>query len=267
MPLKHSLVPPRARSKAQLFTLVVGAFAVLSITAGVIVLALGNSNQGTPAIAPSTSASSGPAKAATTASAATISPELSVALTDWRSGKVDAAEAVIRNAVVASSELAELDAVTKPLAAPLADESAARALQGLLERTALGSSRSMASALADVAVTDDAKPRDAALALLRSRHPLLSKESLARVRLRDAETCEAFEAAKEEETRAGTVATRHDLERLALGDCTSMVRARHVCECGERAPADPIPPPLPTADPTAEPTTDPASGAEEDPLK
>jgi hypothetical protein len=122
----------------------------------------------------------------------------------------------------------------------------------------------MASSLADVAVTDDAKPRDAALSLLRSRHSLLAKESLARVRLRDAETCEAFEAAKEEETRAGTIATRRDLERLALGQCTSMVRARQVCDCNRPAPPDPIAPDSSPADlPTADPAADPASTADE----
>jgi eukaryotic-like serine/threonine-protein kinase len=252
VPLKQSLVPPPAEAKSQLFT-IAAALAVVSITAGVIALVLVNSNEGTATIAPSTTASAGPVEASTIATAATISPELSAALTDWQSGKADAAETVIRNAVVTSPELAELDGVTKPLAASLADESAASALKRLLERTALGSSRSMASALADVAVTDDAKPRDAALSLLRSRHSLLSKEPLARVRLRDADTCEAFEAAKEEEKRVATVATRRDIERLALEHCTSMVRVRHVCDCNRPAAAEPIPPPLPTADPTGDP--------------
>jgi serine/threonine-protein kinase len=256
VPLKESLVPPRAPAKTQLFRLVVAGGAVASITAGVIGLVLLNSNQdAATTVTPPTTASSRPVEAPRPTNAATISPELSAALTDWTSGKAAAAETVIRNAVVTSPELAELDTLTKPLAAPLADESAAGALNGLLERTALGSSRSMASALADVAVTDDAKPRDAALSLLRSRHPLLSKESLARVRLRDADTCEAFEAAEEEERRAATVATRRDLERLALGHCSSMVRVRDVCDCNGSAPAEPIPPPLPTADPAGDPAT------------
>jgi serine/threonine protein kinase len=241
VPLKNAVVPRRSNS-----ALVVGLSMVALLAVGGIVLYLVTSNEAATTTATrATSSASVPAAA----SSAPMSPELTSALNDWRSGKIDPAARVIRDAIVASPDLAEVDAVTKPLAAPLADEAAARALENLLAKSALGSSRAMASALADVAVTDDSKPRDAALALLRTRHHLLSKESVARVRLRDVESCEAFDAAKDEAARVATVATRHDLERLGHGDCKSMLRKSHVCGCIGPSPLEPTP--------SADPATDP----------
>ena len=168
----------------------------------------------------------------------TLSPELAAALADWRNGKYEPAGAVIGSAVTATPALAELEAVSKPLAAPVADESARRALAKLLDTTVLGHSRGMVSALAEVAVTDDPRGRDAALGLLRGRQALLSNEQGARVGLRDADTCELFDAAKRQATEAATTATQRDLERLGRGECKAMLRVGNICEaCAGGGPA------------------------------
>jgi hypothetical protein len=115
----------------------------------------------------------------------------------------------------------------------------------LLETTALGRSRAMASALAEVGVADEPKRRDAALGLLRARQDLLSNEQAARVRLRDVDTCEAFDAAIAAETEVATNATKRDLERLALGECNAMLRVNRLCDAckGGRAAGTEKPPP------------------------
>jgi hypothetical protein len=166
-----------------------------------------------------------------------VPPELARALADWQKGKFELAGAVIGSAIKESPQLAELDAISKPLAAPVADEAAGRVLATLLETTSLGQSPAMALALADVAVTDDPRGREEALRLLRARQRLLPNEVAVRVQLRDADTCEAFEAAKAQESRAATTATRRDLERLGLGQCKSMLRVSRLCDaCATSAP-------------------------------
>ncbi len=253
VPLKDAVVPRRPN-----IPLVIGLSLAFFLVVGAVGLFVVRSDEGSTT---TTSTSAPPSarvpvpKPAATTTTATISPELAAALADWKSGKTEPAAQTIRKAIDAAPELAENDAVTRPLAAPLADEPAARALAKLLAATALGTSRAMASALADVAVSDDAKPREAALWVLRTRHQLLSKENVARVRLRDAETCQAFDAAKDEAVRVATVAARHDLTRLAHGECRSMVRATKVCGCIGPAPLEPTP--------DAEPATDPANHADD----
>lgn len=162
-----------------------------------------------------------------------LSPELVAALAEWNAGRYEPAGADIGKAMLASPELAEHEDVTRPLAAPVGDEAARRALTKLLDGTALGHSRAMASALAETAVTDEPKKRDGALALLRGRQELLSGEQAARTRLRDAETCEAFTAAKALVDDVDTAAATRDLERLDLGECKAMLRVSRLCDsCG-----------------------------------
>lgn len=175
----------------------------------------------------------------TTNGTTSSSRDLTAALTEWNAGRFEPAGATIAKEMLASPELAESDSVSKPLAAPIGDESARRALVKLLDATSLGRSRAMASALADVAVTDEPKKRDAALGLLRTRQDLLSDEQAARTRLRDAETCEALEAAKALESEEETAATIRDLERLDLGECKAMLRVSKLCEACKTGPVQP----------------------------
>jgi serine/threonine-protein kinase len=191
-----------------------------------------------------------------------LPPELAAALVDWKNGKFETAGAAIGKAVAASAPLAELDAVSKPLAASVADESARRALGHLFETTTLGGSRAMASALADVAVADEPKGRDGALRFLHGRSGLLSAEQAARVHLRDAESCATLEAAKAEETQVATAATERDLDRIHSGECKTLLRVSQLCDActansvpgsdkGQRAistlPAAPVAAPAPAA--------------------
>ncbi len=161
----------------------------------------------------------------------TLSAEMTAALADFRSGKLDPSTSVIRSALTADPKLAESDAVAQALAAQVGNETARRALAGLLETTALGRSTAMASALATMAVKDEPTARNGALELVRDRQDLLTAEQGARVRLRDAEECDDFEAAKNEEAKVATTSTLRDLERLTLGECKRMVRVTEVCEC------------------------------------
>lgn len=158
------------------------------------------------------------------------SSELAAALAEWNAGRYEPAGAAIGKTVLASPEIAELESVSRPLASPVGDENARRALTKLLDATPLGRSRAMAAALADAAVTDEPQKRDAALGLLQTRQDLLSDEQAARVRLRDAETCEALAAAKDLESEEETAATTRDLERLDLGDCKVMLRVTNLCD-------------------------------------
>jgi len=201
-----------------------------------------------------------------------LPPELAAALADWNDGKYEPAGAAIGKAILASPELAERDDVGRPLAAPVADETARRALTKLLETTALGRSHAMASALADVAVADDPKRRDVALVLLRERQDLLSKEQAARTRLRDAETCEALDGAKASATDVATSATKRDLERVTTGECKSLLRVTSLCDTcagapvkaasrsGAAAPTTAQPKPAPPAPPAPPPSPDNAHG-------
>ena len=160
-----------------------------------------------------------------------LSAEVTAALADFRSGKLDPSTSVIRSAITADPKLAESDAVAQALAAQVGNETARRALAGLLETTALGRSTAMASALATMAVKDEATARNGALELVRDRQDLLTAEQAARVRLRDAEECDDFDAAMNEEAKVATTSTLRDLERLSHGECKRMVRVTDVCEC------------------------------------
>jgi serine/threonine-protein kinase len=193
--------------------------------------------------------------------AATLPPELTAAVGDWNDGKFEPAGAAIGKVVLATPSFAELESLSRPLAAPVGDDSARRAVTKLLETTELGRSRAMASALAEVAVGDEPARRDVALNLLRNRQDLLSDEQAARVRLRDASTCEDLDTAKAAESQVGTEATRRDLERLGLSECKTMLLVSRLCDActGGRAtprpgavtqgkpviPAAPAPPPSP----------------------
>ncbi len=160
-----------------------------------------------------------------------LSADVTAALTDWKAGKLDPSTTVIRTAVTEDPKLAESDVLAQALAAQVNNEASRNALAGLLETTPLGRSKAMAFALATMAVKDDPATRDGALELVRDRQDLLTSEQLARVRLRDAEKCDDYEAAKTDEGKLATSATLRDLERLSHGECRRIVRVPEVCEC------------------------------------
>jgi serine/threonine-protein kinase len=194
----------------------VGVVAAMMLVGGVIAMVLWSRSSSGPSVMP---------------------VELTTALVDWRNGKFEASSAVIGRSVTEAPALAELEEVAKPLAAPIADDSARAALAKLFEATPLANSHAMATALAETAVAEESKARDAALGLLRARHDLLSTEQRARVRLRDAETCDALQAAKAQAAEVATAPTQRDLERLAKGDCKVMLRTNHLCDaCSAPSP-------------------------------
>ncbi len=155
--------------------------------------------------------------------------EVTAALEDWKSGKVDPAAKVIEAAITAEPALAEDTSIAEALAGTVGDEPARDRLDGLLQRTKLGRSTAMAKALAAMAMKDVPNKRDAALELLRDRQDLLTREQASRVRLRDADDCEALEDAKKEEADVATPDTQRDLERVTRGDCR-MLRDAELCE-------------------------------------
>ncbi|MFO0586573.1 MAG: serine/threonine-protein kinase [Polyangiaceae bacterium] len=163
--------------------------------------------------------------------APSLSSDLSAAVGDWKSGKLDTSAQTIRAALTDNPKLAENEELAQGLASQVGTEPGRRALAGLMDTTALGKSAAMASALATMAVKDDPQVRDAALDLVRDRQDLLNPEQGARVRLRDAPRCDAFESAKNEEGKVATAPALRDLERLDNGECKRIVRVPSVCDC------------------------------------
>ena len=159
-----------------------------------------------------------------------VPSEVTAALADWKSGKVGPASSVLKTAIASDPDLANDADIARTLAESVGDEAAYDKLAELLQTTPLGRSSAMASALAAMAMKDNAGVRDPALELLRPRQDLLTRELASRVRLRDAEDCDELEDAKREETEVATNDTLRDLERIVRDDCKRMLRQKELCE-------------------------------------
>lgn len=157
------------------------------------------------------------------------SPAVQEALAQWEAKKYSSAATALRTAIKADPNAADDEALAKALAASVQDQAAWREIDSLLETTALGKSPVIASKIADTSITDEKGIRDPALDLLRGRHDLLDKEKRARVALRDAETCNALQAALTALDEAKTSATEADTERYRGGECRKMIRRDHLC--------------------------------------
>jgi serine/threonine protein kinase len=199
-------IPPGASKRPPLFVIAIALVSLIGALVVVVLLARSLLGGGAP------------------------SAEVTAALADWKAGKVDAAASVLGPAITSDPDLANDVTLTRTLAEGVGNEAARDKLGELLRTTPLGRSTAMASALAQVAMKDVADVRDSALDLLRDRQDLLTKEQGSRVRVRDAEDCEALDDAKKEEADLATPDTKRDLERMARDDCKRMLRRPELCE-------------------------------------
>lgn len=157
------------------------------------------------------------------------SPAVREALAQWEDKKYNAASTALRVAIKADPNAADDATLAKTLAASVQDPAAWREIDSLLETTALGKSPTIAAQIADTAMTDEKSVRDPSLDLLRGRHDLLDKEKRARVAFRDAETCNALQAALAALDVEKTSGTESDAERYRAGECRKMIRRDNLC--------------------------------------
>lgn len=157
------------------------------------------------------------------------SPAVQEALAQWEDKNYSAAATALRTAIKADPKAADDETLAKTLAASVQDPAASREIDSLLETTALGKSPIIAAKIADTSITDEKSIRDPGLDLLRGRHDLLDKEKRARVALRDADTCNALQAALAALDEEKTSGTEADAERYRGGECRKMIRRDHLC--------------------------------------
>jgi Protein kinase domain len=156
-------------------------------------------------------------------------PAVQEALAQWEDKKYSAAATALRTAIKADPQAADDETLAKTLAASVQDPAAWREIDSLLETTALGKSPIIAAKIAETSITDEKSIRDPSLDLLRGRHDLLDKEKRARVALRDAETCNALQAALTALDEEKTSSTEADAERYRGGECRKMIRRDNLC--------------------------------------
>jgi serine/threonine protein kinase len=156
--------------------------------------------------------------------------DLSEGMSHWTGKRYGEASVKLRAALAASPDAAENSDLASTLAGSLRDRDAQRELDALMNATALGRSRAMASSLAGVALSGDKDERDASLGLLRSRLDLLGAEPRARVSLRGVDDCDELRDALALIVALGPGPGQDDVRKLSGSDCKELLRRPHLCQ-------------------------------------